>query len=130
MSKGNIWKPLWSYVSNKIDRELPGEVLWSQSVPIENGDVGEGLAIRKEQGWYLVVYFRMVPAGVDLAGEMIGGESADDWEIEVGYVTDHDTLTEAKDEARQILADLPTPPHLEDRGYDFFLNLLREQEDR
>lgn len=130
MSEKDIWKPLWSSISNKIDRELPGEPLWSQSIPIENGDVGEGLAIRKEDDWYLVVYFRMVPASVDPAGEMIGGEDAKDWDIEIGYVTDHETITDAKNEARQILGGLPTPEHLEDRGYDFFLNLLRDSEDR
>lgn len=135
MSEENTWKPFWSAISSKLERELPGEGLWSQSLPIENGDVGEGLAIRREgalsgKSWYLLVYFRLVPLAVDPAGEMLGGERADDWEVEIGYVTDHDRLADAKDEARDILAGLPTPEHLEDRGYDFFLNLLREQEDR
>lgn len=136
MSEEHVfWKPLWSAVSDKIDRELPGEGLWSQSTPIEGGDVGEGLAIRREGSsaegsWYLLVYFRMIPAAVDPAGGMVGGEDADDWEIEVGYAADHDTLADAKDEAREILRGLPIPEHLEERGCDFFLNLLREQEDR
>jgi hypothetical protein len=130
-----LWKPLWSSLSNKIDWELPGEPLWSQAAPVDNGDVSEGLAIRREgvtdldtglAAWYLFVYFRLVPVSVDSSGRMVGGESADDWDVEVGYTEPFDTLAEAKDEAGRILADLPTPEYMEERGYDFFLRLLQE----
>ena len=138
-----VWKPLWSEVSGKIDRELPGEPLWSQAVPIENGDVAEGVAIRREgspggdpeagdeapAAWYLVVYFRLVPVSVAPSGEMVGGGaegSADDWDVEIGYQEPFDTLGEAKKEAGEILAGLPAPEHMEGRGYDFFLKLLRD----
>ncbi len=150
----SIWKPLWSDVSAKIDRELPGEPLWSQAIPIENGDVAEGVAIRREgptegepegadeartPAGYLLVYFRLVPVSVAPSGEMIthpsgctrsgvpgGAEGgADDWDVEVGYQEPFDTLGDAKREAGEILAGLPTPEHMEGRGYDFFLRLLR-----
>ena len=140
----SIWRPLWSDVSAKIDRELPGEPLWSQAIPIENGDVAEGVAIRREgptegdpEGddearaptGYLLVYFRLVPVSVAPSGEMIGGRAeggADNWDIEVGYQEPFDTLGGAKKEAGEILAGLPTPEHMEGRGYDFFLRLLRD----
>lgn len=140
----SIWKPLWSDVSAKIDRELPGEPLWSQAIPIENGDVAEGVAIRRagssegdpEAGdearaptGYLLVYFRLVPVSVAPSGQMIGGGAeggADDWDVEIGYQEPFDTLGDAKYEAGEILAGLPTPEHMEGRGYDFFLRLLRD----
>jgi len=151
-SPESIWKPLWSDLSNKIDRELPGEPLWSQAIPIENGDLAEGIAIRREgdpnggggeasAAWHLLVYFRLVPVSVGPgeAGEMVthqlrsgvpGGSdaTADDWEVEVGYQEPFDTLQEAKDEAGKILADLPIPEHMEARGYDFFLKLLKPED--
>jgi hypothetical protein len=133
-SRKPSWEPLWSEISNKIDRELPGEPLWSQSIPIE-GDVAEGLAVRREAGpegsyWYLLVYFRLVPAEVDPAtGEMLGGASADDWDLEVGYRGDFDTLEEAKAEGKEILAALPTPESMRGRGYGFFLDLLRDEDE-
>jgi len=129
MSERELWKPLWSDLSNKIDRELPGEPIWSQAIPVEGGDIAEGLAIRREAGWYLLVYFRLVPAAVDPSGDMVGGESADDWDVEAGYRGDFDSLEGAKSEARRILRDLPAPESMEERGYDFFLNLLREEQD-
>ncbi len=150
-SPESIWKPLWSDLSNKIDRELPGEPLWSQAIPIEDGDIAEGIAIRREGDpnggseasapWHLLVYFRLVPVSVGPgeAGEMVthqlrtgvpGGSdaTADDWDVEVGYREPFDTLQEAKDEAGKILADLPTPEHMETRGYDFFLKLLKPED--
>ena len=150
----SIWRPLWSDVSAKIDRELPGEPLWSQAIPIENGDVAEGVAIRREgptegdpegdaEGraptGYLLVYFRLVPLSVAPSGEMVtrrsgvpgGAEGgADDWDVEIGYKEPFDTLGDAKHEAGEILAGLPTPEHMEGRGYDFFLRLLRDPSER
>lgn len=126
MSEENLWKPLWSEISGKIDRELPGESLWSQAIPIE-GDVAEGLAIRRESDYYILVYFRLIPAEVDPSNntQMTGGQSADDWDLHIGYQEDFDTLEEARREAKQLLENLPVPEHMQDRGYDFFLNLLR-----
>ncbi len=124
MSEERIWRPLWSAISNKIDRELPGEPLWSQAIPIENGDIDEGLAIRREEDHYILVYFQLVPIEVDPAGEMIGGQRADDWDIQLGYQQNFATLQETKEHAKRLLADLPTPEHMQGRGYDFFLNLL------
>lgn len=121
------WKQLWSDLSNMIDDALPGSPIWSQSIPIENGDVSEGLAIRHatqpDRGYYLV-YFRLLPTAVDQTGEMLGGQDAHDWWVDVTSVQHMDTIEKARDEARKLLNDLPTPDHLEDRGYDFFLNLL------
>lgn len=123
----NLWKPLWSEISDKIDRLLPGELLFSQALPIEEGDVAEGLAIRREGGHYILLYFTLLPAEVDPSDDhrMIGGQSADDWELEIGYQQDFDTLEDAKAEAKRILEDLPTPEYMQQRGCDFFLKLLR-----
>ena len=126
MNDQNPWKPLYSGLSARIDRELPGEPLWSQAVPIENGDVAEGLAIRRARDHYLLAYFRLLPAAVSPSGELAGGQNANDWKLEVGYQEPFDTLHDAKDEAARILANLPTPEHLHTRGYDFFLKLLKE----
>lgn len=130
MNDENLWKPLYSGLSARIDRELPGEPLWSQAVPIDSGDVAEGLAIRRERDYYLLVYFRLPPAREDLRrpGEMLseGPLEAGDWNLEVGYQEPFDTLQDAKDEAERILAGLPTPEHMQGRGYAFFLKLLKE----
>lgn len=124
-----LWEPLWSDLSNKIDRELPGEPFWSQAIPVE-GDSAEGLAIRRAGEGYLLVYFRLLPARVDpeTPEEMLGEGpfEADDWDLEVGYQEPFTSLQEAKDEAGEILAGLPTPEHMQERGYDFFLKLLEE----
>lgn len=125
----NLWKPLWSEISNKIDRQLPGEPLFSQVLPIEEGEEAEGFAIRREDGYYTLLYFMLVPAEVEDSDDhrMIGGQSADDWELEIGYRQDFDTLEDAKAEAGKLLEDLPTPEYMQHRGHDFFLKLLRPE---
>lgn len=128
MTNENLWKPLWSDLSARIDRELPGEPLWSQAIPLDSGDVAEGLAIRRESDWYLLIYFRLLPTAVSPSGALAGGRSAEDWDVEVGYRGDFDTLEEAKAESQRILADLPTPESLQKRPYGFFLDLLKPEE--
>lgn len=93
-------------LSKTIDQALPGEGLWAQSaadedvVASESGEIpAEGLAIRREASWWLVVFFRVVPS------EARDGPGC--WEVEVGYTGAHDTLGEAKAEARELLRHLP-----------------------
>lgn len=100
-----------------IDCTLPGEGVWFQAVPDEDGDASEGLAIRREPAWYLVVYFRVVPSSseteISRAGET-PGEGSEGWKVEIGYTGDFDSLAEAKKEARSLIRHLPRSAFLTD----------------
>ena len=110
MDDERSWKQSWNEIANLIQESLPGEGAWMRTVPMEDGESGEGLAIRKaEDGSWLVVYFNLLAAAVGPDGTMIGAERAEDWYVEIGYSAELDTLAEAKAEAMALLEDLPEP---------------------
>jgi hypothetical protein len=112
----------WNELIRHIDGSLPGRGLWMQCVPVLDDDSptesGVGLAIQKEYGskgdWYTVVFFSVVPDPDALAddGDFLPGrgEKTADWNIEVGYQGDFDTLEEAVREAKALAGHLPTSP--------------------
>jgi hypothetical protein len=114
--------PTWNELVRHIDRSLPGRGLWMQCVPVLDGDSptesGVGLAVQKEYGpkgdWYTVVFFTVVPDPDALAedGDFLPdrGEETSDWNVEVGYQQDFDTLEEAIREAKGLAANLPISP--------------------
>lgn len=117
-----------------IDRALPGEGVWFQAVPNDDGSASDGLAIRREPAWYLVVYFRVVPSlepeTSGAAGEGISGDDLNDWKVEIGYAGDFDSLAEAKREARGLVRHLPRPPFLKHEGaQDLVFAALDDLED-
>lgn len=115
----------WNTLIRHIDRSLPGKGLWMQCVPVLDDDApteeGVGLAVQRESVsavlrsgedlWYSVVFFRVVPdpAATRPDGDFLQGrgDTADDWEIIVGYQVEHETLEEAIDEAKGLSRDLP-----------------------
>jgi hypothetical protein len=112
----------WNELVRHIDRSLPGRGLWTQCVPVLDGDSstesGVGLAIQKEYGprtnWYSVVFFSVVPDPDALAddGDFLPGrgEETSDWNVEVGYRGDFDTLEEAIRESKDLAGHLPISP--------------------
>lgn len=111
MEDKRSWKQSWNEIANLIQNSLPGEGVWMRTLPMEDGDSGEGLAIRGDVGdhpW-LVVYFKLRAAAVSPDGTMIGGERAEDWDVEVGYRVRYAKLQEAKTDALALLEDLPEP---------------------
>lgn len=111
MEDKRSWKQSWNEIANLIQNSLPGEGVWMRTLPMEVSDSGEGLAIRRdvEDHSWLVVYFNLRAAAVGPDGTMIGGERAEDWDVEIGYSVRHDTLQEAKTDALALLEDLPEP---------------------
>ncbi len=112
----------WNELIRHIDRFLPGRGLWMQCVPVLDEDSptesGVGLAIQKECGpkgnWYTVVFFTVVPDPDALADDgafLPGrGEKTSDWNVEVGYQGNFDTLEGAITEAKGLAANLPISP--------------------
>ncbi len=112
----------WNELIRHIDGSLPGRGLWMQCVPVLDDDSptesGVGLAIQKEYGpkenWYTVLFFTVVPDPDALAeggGFLPGrGEKTSDWNVEVGYQEDFDTLEEAITKAKGLAANLPISP--------------------
>lgn len=118
-------------LSRMINRSLPGSGVWAQSASDEYALDGgsEGLAIRRESGpsasWWLVVFFRVLPRSSEA-----GAEGSNEWEVEVGYTNDHDTLEGAKTEARELLKHLPNMGFPdEDLTQDFIFAALEDLED-
>ncbi len=123
-----------------IDRALPGEGVWLQSATDEEGaeaaagmpPATEGLAIRRESGpkgsWWLVLFFRVVQSSV-VEARGGGREGPEMLRVDVGYTNDHDTLGEAKVEARGLLKHLPRMGFSdEDRTQDFIFAALDDLE--
>lgn len=109
----------WNELIRYIQRSLPGRDLWMQCMPVFDDDrpteEGVGLAIQKEYGpgeeWYSVVFFRVLPRSEALAadGDFLPGRGEDtsDWDVEIGYEGDFDTLARAIEEAKGLGAQLP-----------------------
>lgn len=112
----------WNELIRRIDRFLPGRGLWMQCAPVFDEasptEEGVGLAIQKEHGpvtnRYTVVFFTVTPDPDFLGGDggfLHGhGDEAPDWNIEVGYQGDFDTLEEAVAEAKNLAIHLPISP--------------------
>lgn len=102
-----------------INRSIPGRTKWMQCVPVFDGDSateeGVGLAITAEHGpngyWYDVVFFSVVPdpgATADDGDFLPGrGEQTGDWDVQIGYTGDFDTIDEAVREAKVLARILP-----------------------
>lgn len=98
-----------------IEGELPGRGIWFQSAASEFGEgtlgqqapEAEGLAIRRDDEIYLLIYFSIVVDESLDPDEDI--PSTDDLELYAGFTGEYDTLQEAKREAQQLVDYLPRP---------------------
>lgn len=119
-----------------IEGELPDRGLWFQSSPAEEGAtdrygdtiLAEGLAIRRSQDSWLVIYFTIIEDELALAD---GGElTRDDLQLYTGFVGSYDEFGQAKTEARDLVEYLPVAePAAKKLNQDLIFEALDDLQD-